>query len=79
MPRVCERSRRISDSVGSLNRLREKIILVAACKVSKTIINNDFKAHALQRINYVKLVTNNCLDYEVRPESTEVDRCSCVI
>ena len=62
MSRSSERSRRIIDSAGSLNRLRKHLILFTACEASKTIINNAFKECALQCINYVKLVNNHYLE-----------------
>ena len=62
MPRISERSRRISDSAGSLMRLKKHLMLLTACKVSKTLINATFKAYALQYINYVKLVNNRYLE-----------------
>ena len=62
MPRISERSKRISDSAGSLMRLKKHLMLLTACKVSKTLINATFKAYALQYINYVKLVNNRYLE-----------------
>ena len=62
MPRISERSRQISDSAGSLMRLKKHLMLLTACKVSKTLINATFKAHALQYVNYVKLVNNRYLE-----------------
>ena len=62
MPRISERSRRISDSAGSLMRLKKHLMLLTACKVSKTLINATFKAHALQHVNHVKLVNDRYLE-----------------
>ena len=43
-------------------RLKKHLMLLTACKVSKTLINATFKAYALQYINYVKLVNNRYLE-----------------
>ena len=62
MPRASERQKRINDSAASLNRLRKDYVLLLATKAPKTIINSTFKVHALQCVNYVKLVNNRYLE-----------------